>query len=217
MRDFETDVRDTLSDRTPHLAEDADDVARAAVALILAPSRGREPVFVDARAVGIDDAPDVLFIRRAELDGDPWSGHMAFPGGRQSASDSDLIETARRETREETGVEISRDDVVGRLDDLYPSSPDLPPIVIAPFVVWIPERADIQPNHEIAGHLWVPLSTLADPVHRSSFTLQRGDRSRTFDTIEYEGHTIWGLTFNIVSQFLDALRSAGFYDGLNGA
>jgi 8-oxo-dGTP pyrophosphatase MutT (NUDIX family) len=155
---------------------------------------------------------EILFIRRAEVDGDPWSGHMAFPGGRQSPEDGDLIATARRETREETGLDFAAASVVGRLDDLHPSSPDLPPIVIAPFVVWLPEQTPIEPNHEIAGHVWVPLEVLADPVHRSRFTLHRGERSHTFVTIEYEGHTIWGLTFNIVSQFLEALGSAGLPD-----
>lgn len=198
MRQLETKLRGVFGDRVPRLVEAAENLPRAAVAMILAP--------------GETEGAEVLFIRRAELDGDPWSGHMAFPGGRQSAADADLIETARRETREETGMEISREDVVGRLDDLYPSSPDLPPIVIAPFVVWIPEQAEIEPNHEIAGHVWVPFGALSDPVHRSSFTLHRDDRTRIFETIEYEGHTIWGLTFNIVSQFVMALANAGLPD-----
>lgn len=204
MGQLEAELRRALEGHEPRLAVDADDVPRAAVAMILAPRWASD--------TSSSLETDVLFIRRAEVDGDPWSGHMAFPGGRQSAGDADLIETARRETREETGLGFARASVVGRLDDLHPSSPDLPPIVIAPFVVWLPEKAPIEPNHEIAGHVWVPLDVLADPVHRSSFTLHRGPRSHTFVTIEHEGHTIWGLTFNIVSQFLDTLGSEGLID-----
>ena len=203
MQDLEAELRGLFASHPPRLKVDADDVPRAAVAMILAP---REPAAAES-------ATDVLFIRRAEVDGDPWSGHMAFPGGRQSVGDADLIETARRETREETGIDFARTSVTGRLDDYHPSSPGLPPIVIAPFVVWLPEQAPIEPNHEIAGHVWVPLEVLSDPVHRSDFTLHRSERSRTFVTIEYEGHTIWGLTFNIVSQFLDVLTIAGLPDG----
>lgn len=202
MHDCEVELRRALDGHETRFAADADDVPRAAVAMILAP---RDP---DAS----ESATDVLFIRRAEVDGDPWSGHMAFPGGRRSAGDADLIDTARRETHEETAIDLARKSVIGRLDDYHPSSPGLPPIVIAPFVVWLPEQPAIEPNHEVAGHLWVPLEVLPDPVHRSSFTLHRGDRSRTFVTIEYESHTIWGLTFNIVTQFLALLTGAGLLD-----
>lgn len=195
-------LRRALEAHEVRFEPNADDVPRAAVATILAP---RDPAAAES-------ATDVLFIRRAEVDGDPWAGHMAFPGGRQSAGDADLIDTARRETLEETAVDLARDAVIGRLDDYHPSSPGLPPIVIAPFVFWLPDRPPIEPNHEIAGHLWVPLEVLGDPVHRSSFTLHQAERSRTFVTIEYEGHTIWGLTFNIVSQFLGVLRRAGLVE-----
>lgn len=210
---METELRRALERHEPRLAVDADDVPRAAVAMIFAPRDASAPEAIGEERSATGAATDVLLIRRAEVDGDPWSGHMAFPGGRESADDADLIETARRETREETGIDFARERVVGRLDDYHPSSPGLPPIVIAPFVVWLPEKAPIEPNHEIAGHLWVPFPVLADPVHRSSFTLHRGEHSRTFVTIEYEGHTIWGLTFNIVSQLLDVLTSAGLLDG----
>lgn len=194
MGQLEAELRHALAALTPRLAEAADSVPRAAVAMILAPNE--------------TGAAEVLFIRRAEVDGDPWSGHMAFPGGRQSPEDLDLIETALRETREETGLKLRPQSVIGRLDDYRPSSPGLPPIVIAPFVAWLSERGPIEPNHEVAGHVWVPLHVLTNPAHRSSFTLQRGDHSRIFVTIEYEGYTIWGLTFNIVGQFLAALEGS---------
>jgi len=204
MHDCEVELRRALDAHDVRFAADADDVPRAAVAMIFAPHRASD--------TSSSLETEVLFIRRAEVDGDPWSGHMAFPGGRQSPDDANLVETARRETREETGIVFTHESVVGRLDDYHPSSPGLPPIVIAPFVVWLPEKAPIEPNHEIAGHVWVPLDVLGDPVHRSSFTLHRGDRSRTFVTIEYESHTIWGLTFNIVTQFLALLTGAELLD-----
>ena len=57
--------------------------------------------FAAAVAAILRQAPsglEVLFIKRAERDGDPWSGHMAFPGGRREPHDSDLYSTALRET-----------------------------------------------------------------------------------------------------------------------
>ena len=61
---------------------------------------------------------EVLLIRRAEHPGDPWSGHMALPGGRQDPDDPDLLHTAMRETSEELGLVLDPSQVIGPLDDL---------------------------------------------------------------------------------------------------
>lgn len=65
------------------------------------------------------DPVDVLFIKRARNPRDPWSGHMALPGGRREAHDDDLLATAIRETHEETGIELDPESLIGRL----PGSP----------------------------------------------------------------------------------------------
>ncbi|MFN7699333.1 MAG: NUDIX domain-containing protein [Deltaproteobacteria bacterium] len=69
-------VAERLRARPPERIEGERVRGRAAVAAIL---RERAP-----------GAPEVLFIRRAEKPGDPWSGHMAFPGGKQEPGDPDL-------------------------------------------------------------------------------------------------------------------------------
>ena len=56
-----------------------------------------------------DGEPELLMIKRAEAEGDPWSGHIACPGGRMEPGDNDLAVTAVRETMEETGVDVARD------------------------------------------------------------------------------------------------------------
>src|SRR5258706_10322856 len=82
-----------------------------------------------------DGEPELLMIKRAEAERDPWSGHIACPGGRMDPGDRDLEQTAIRETWEETGIELSRDGVVlGTLDDISPRTPSLPPLIIRPFV-----------------------------------------------------------------------------------
>src|ERR1700741_4973269 len=79
--------------------------------------------------------PELLMIKRAEMEGDPWSGHIACPGGRMEPRDRDLEQTAIRETWEETGVDLERHGrILGTLDDIRPRSPHLPPLVIRPFV-----------------------------------------------------------------------------------
>ena len=73
-----------------------------------------------AVAVVLRDAkgtPELLLIERARREGDPWSGHMAFPGGRLDPTDSDPRSAAERETLEEVGVRLARAESLGRLDE----------------------------------------------------------------------------------------------------
>lgn len=196
----------SLSSRTWRRIPDGACDARAAVALILRP----HPRAVEGeRAAGGErtaGGPSLLFVQRSELEGDPWSGHMAFPGGRQEPGDEDLVATAIRETREETSLRLSRDDVLGALDEAHPLTPHLPSIAVTPFLVWYEGDGEVHPSDEVRDHVWVPLSALRAREHRSAFTLRHGDRVASFPTIEYAGYTVWGLTFEIVRRFLELLR-----------
>lgn len=188
-------LRRRLAEHRPRriAADEADQ--RAAVALLLRRPEG-------AGASPPLDELLALFIRRAEVEGDPWSGHMGLPGGRVEPGDRDLADTARRETREETGIHLSEEDLLGRLSDLHPRSPHLPSVAIAPYVAHHPGGPEVRPSVEVSGHLWVPVRALRDPSRRSELTLERRGERRTFPTIEVEGRTIWGLTYEIVRRFL---------------
>jgi len=187
-------LRRALGRATPTRVEPGPEDRRAAVALIVRPAPA-------------DLA--LLFVRRAELPGDRWSGHMALPGGHMDAGDADSRDTARRETREELGVPLAREAFLGRLDDVHPLSRRLPSIVVSPHVAWIDEEPEIFPNHEIQYHRWVPLSTLHDPDARSELRLQERGLERVFPSILYEGDTIWGLTHRVVENFLEVVELAG--------
>lgn len=158
-----------------------------------------------AVAVVVTDEPDpaLLFIRRRERAGDPWSGQMAFPGGYRAGPDEATIETARRETLEETGLDLAAARVVGVLDDVHPRTPFLPPLVVTPWVFLVSARAAVVPGAEADDALWIAVGDLFAPAHRGTFLLPVPARSREFPAIRVGPHVIWGLTERILAQVRD--------------
>lgn len=164
-------------------------VAEAAVALVLRPRATME----------------LLLIQRAEREADPWSGHMALPGGRRAPGDASLLATALRELEEEVGPGLARRAVaVGALDEVTPRSGRTPPIVVAPYVVAVPPDATARPApNEVAAALWVPLPALADESAASELLLELESGRMSFPALRYRGHVIWGMTHRILTQFLE--------------
>lgn len=168
--------------------------ARAAVALILRPR---------------DESTEILFIRRAEDPRDPWSGHMAFPGGRMDPEDRDAHATAVRETHEEIGLALDQHAVsLGPL-------PDLPAmargkrvgLTISPHVFLLERGTPVlAPNHEVAETIWADLAPIAAGELRTSFPYVYEGRS-----LELPGHklgerVVWGLTYHMLESFLGIVR-----------
>lgn len=155
--------------------------------------------------------PEVLLIRRAERHGDPWSGHMALPGGLRAAGDPDLAHTFVRETREETSITLRLPgSLLGALDPVAPSTARLPPIVIAPFVATVPAGTPATPDQrEVVDAFWIPLSFLRDVRNTRDYIYQPDPLKRRFPSVQYGEHVIWGLTHRILLQFLDVANEAG--------
>lgn len=154
-----------------------------------------------------DDALELLMIERASYEGDPWSGHIAFPGGRSEPSDATLLATALRETREETGIDLRTDGrVFGALTRLQPMTPRLPPIAIAPFVALLTRDTQLALSEEVAGAFWVPLATLqrADTAHDVEIPV--AGALRTVHAFVHGRYTIWGLTERIIRDLLSRLE-----------
>ena len=181
----------------PHLIESSleepvnEGRRRAAVALLL-----REPESPEACGV------ELLVIKRAENPRDHWSGHMALPGGRWEPGDPSLAATAVRETREEVGVDVPLDRVLGRLPRLSPRNPLLPPIDITPFVALAPAGAVVRHNTEVAAHFWIPVEELRTTGPSAVFALEVLGEHRNWPAYPYREHLIWGLTERILSHFL---------------
>ena len=174
------------------------------------PEPGAEAVAPQLAAVAVILAPgpdSVLLIRRAEREGDPWSGHVGLPGGRHNHADADLCVTAMRETVEEVGCTLSRDDLLGALDDVWPLTPPPRMIVVRPYVFWLPKRPALSPNREVADAFWVALAELRDPsIYRDTALLLRG-QERRFPAYHLGPRDIvWGLTERILTPLLELTR-----------
>ncbi|MFN8625497.1 MAG: CoA pyrophosphatase [Candidatus Binatia bacterium] len=151
---------------------------------------------------------EFVAIRRSEREGDPWSGHMALPGGREHPSDKDLLMTVSRETREEVGIDLrAHGQLLGQLDDLPAFAGGRPiRLVITPFVFAVNAPVEFALNRrEVDRAFWVPLGFLRQPEARGRIRLDIAGLELEQDTYVYEGHTIWGLTYRILSRLLEVL------------
>ena len=148
------------------------------------------------------DPDRLLLIRRADRAGDPWSGQLALPGGRREAVDEDLLATAIRETREETGLVLEPAWHVATLDDLAPRSSLLPPILVRPFVFRLEVEQVPGLSDEVAHARWVELDFLMQSgvfrptpisVHGAELTVEGYHLPEGF---------LWGMTERIVTPIL---------------
>jgi 8-oxo-dGTP pyrophosphatase MutT (NUDIX family) len=150
----------------------------------------------------VDDEPELLFIKRAELERDPWSGHMAFPGGRLEPGDASLEMTAVRETQEELALDLTNGRMLGRLDDLAPRNRSLPPIILRPFVALVEPSVSFVPSEEVAATFWVPLARLRHEDSRVEYVMEINGQRASFPAFRVAEHIVWGLTERIVRQLL---------------
>jgi len=165
-------------------------VRRAAVALML--------------RLGELNEPEMFFIQRAHYETDPWSGQVAFPGGREESGDESLAHTAIRETFEETGIDIaSCGKVIGQLDDLRPRVVRLPAVIVRPFVVLIGSHPEPILSDEVAATFWVPLASLNDDTGWRDTIVTAGGLEFTRRAFHHGEFVVWGMTERILSSFLE--------------
>jgi 8-oxo-dGTP pyrophosphatase MutT (NUDIX family) len=181
-------VRAALADRS---AVKLTHSRRAAVALVLSAPGG---------------VLSTLLVQRAERQGDPWSGHMAFPGGHEEAGDGDLLHTARREAHEEVGLDLTRAELLGLLDDVSPLRSSS--LLVRPFVFWTPEVPPIVRSAEVAETLWVPLSELASGSLRTTREVVLDRTKLRVPAFALGDRVVWGMTFRLLERFLAQIEQA---------
>lgn len=134
------------------------------------------------------------------------SGQVSFPGGTYSESDSNLLDTALRESWEEIRLNPEDVDVVGELDDTQTTTSGF---IITPYVAFIPHPHKFTPNpHEIIEIFDIPVSALLNEANfRQENQIMDGKAFNEY-FYEYNGRVIWGATARILKQLLDIFQSA---------
>jgi 8-oxo-dGTP pyrophosphatase MutT (NUDIX family) len=181
------------------------------------PTRKRAAVAIVLRERGGARETEVLLIRRAERAGDPWSGHVALPGGRAAPEDASIEATAIREAREEVGIDLAAPGVrlLGRLPDFEPMR-RITGLAITPVVFEVAGDPPLSPDaREVAATAWVPLAALASgalsgrmvywwrPLRRIPLPVPL-----VVGCWRWNDFTIWGLTYRILESLFLATAAA---------
>ena len=160
----------------------------------------------------------LLLIKRADNERDPWSGHMAFPGGRYEPGDKNGLATAKREMQEEVGFDIDQlvadsaasgsidGQCIARLSDIKTSRRVTPnAMIVSPYIFSVQNKPKLVANHEVADTVWVPLSFFAALENRGVYEMKYQDRKIEMPCYRYQGNVIWGLTLSMIDEILRAL------------
>jgi 8-oxo-dGTP pyrophosphatase MutT (NUDIX family) len=166
---------------------------KAAVALVLVPSE----------ISGLD----LLMIKRSEAPHDPWSGHMAFPGGRRDPEDTSPVATAIRESREELGLALELSHLLG----------ELPPMVVPKrvtrgeglwvqcFLFGLDDRPELTANEEVESVHFFGLDRLLGQEGRDLFDYPFQDGEIQLPCLRLDGCFVWGLSLRMIDDMLEQL------------
>jgi 8-oxo-dGTP pyrophosphatase MutT (NUDIX family) len=177
----------------------------AAISVLTAPTRAAVAAVLRYHSSG----PDTLLIKRATHAKDRWSGHCSFPGGHRDRGDPNLVATAIREAREEVGLEL--DDgaarLLGRLDDVRAIGKGKPlPMAITPFVFLVEGDPRLVLGAEAESAFWLPLDQVASGALDDTFRVERAGVGWPFPCWSYQGYSVWGLTYRMISSLFELLR-----------
>lgn len=145
--------------------------------------------------------PQLFLIKRAERQGDPWSGQVSFPGGKMKAGDRTARQTAVRETMEEVGVDLARDaDFLGYFGYFRTHTGNMD---VIPSVFLLKGEMKVSPNEEVSGHRWVGLDEFLSPRSRSTYRFEANGVARDVPAYVSGDYVVWGLTQRIISSLLE--------------
>ena len=145
---------------------------------------------------------ELCMIRRTKKQGDPWSGHMAFPGGREEQQDETIRDTAERETWEEVQIDLRKASYFGRLQDLVH-----PKLRVSAFVYYFSEEVQGVPcPSEVEKIYWLPFEQFNQNELETTRETVFDGRSHTFPVLIIGEADIWGLSLQFIRDLQQRLE-----------
>ena len=176
-------VDEKISSLQERLLDEPDEDSHAAVAILLRPKQ---------------DDLEFFLVKRAVVEGDPWSGDMAFPGGKRSSKEEALVETASRETLEETAIDLREKSKLGYMKPIFSSVRTN--MKVQPVVFLYDEEPEVHLNYELTRYLWAPLKELVQSKTEEAVKGWFGE------IYKYEGEVVWGLTYKMLKQLIEIIE-----------
>jgi len=129
------------------------------------------------------------------------AGEISFPGGKFDSEDSDLLDTALRETKEEIGLKISKEQVTGQLEPVVTLNSGF---TILPFVSIVDDITTLSANYEVEKIFHIPL----DPFLKTMTNDPNPNHNRIQEmyTFEYQNNIVWGASARILKQITHRLN-----------
>ena len=150
------------------------------------------------------ESPSVLLLKRAKNTNDPWSGQWAFPGGRMEDEDKDLLDTSIRETYEECGYLLSREELVMPLPHASAGNYSGFPVIVAPFLWKIKEEGELQlDTTEMEDARWQEIDHLKDmSLHKNDLVIPEYPE-HSFSYVMLDGVPLWGFTYRVLMNYFN--------------
>ena len=186
------EIRQRIGEYKPVLFDIEKEKRQAAVAIVL------------ARA---DEGIDVLFIKRAEFEGDPWSGHMSFPGGHRDDLDKNLRSAAERETFEEIGLALQECEYCGTLSHQRTfGRGNRPGMLVAPYVYVRDRKFEPELSSEVEAVVWGSLEGMLNRSLHGTEERLSGTQAMTFNGYKLGvNRFVWGLTYRTLQELFQVL------------
>lgn len=154
-----------------------------------------------AVAIVTNNFYEVLLVKRIVREGDPWSGHVAFPGGKWRPEDDSLIATALRELAEETGLRQEDVEIIGPLKHVSPAN--MPSLKVKPIIFSLLRETNIKPGPEVEKVFWAPLKKLQRKVLKV-YSRHLGRERLTIGYV-YGDEIVWGMTARLIDRIINVV------------